>query len=184
MTIAQDVKNGAGSGFGKVAPGALQRWATPLTIGLFLVSTVSGVALFFHWAPGAFHSMHEWLSVALLAPVLVHVWRNWRPFVGYVRRGALYVPLGLSLLLAAPFAISGLSAGGGMGNPAFRAAALLTHARLADLAPVLKMTPDDLTQALDRQGAAPRSVDETLDAIAARSNKNPSELLIALLPKR
>ena len=39
----------------------LNRYATPLTLGLFAVSALSGVALFFHLAPGAFHGMHEWL---------------------------------------------------------------------------------------------------------------------------
>ena len=48
----------------------LSRYATPLTTGLFLVSLVSGIALFFHLGAAAFHGMHEWLSMALMATLV------------------------------------------------------------------------------------------------------------------
>ena len=51
----------------------MHRFATPLTTGLFVVSAVSGIALFFHWAPTAFHTMHVWLSMVLLLPFILHV---------------------------------------------------------------------------------------------------------------
>ena len=59
----------------------LYRYATPFTTGLFLVSLVSGVALFFHVGPAAFHGMHEWLSMVLILPFVLHMWRNWRPML-------------------------------------------------------------------------------------------------------
>ena len=121
----------------------INRFATPLTTGLFLVSLVSGVALFFHWVPGAFHAMHEWLSMFLLVPVALHVWKNWKGLMGYLRHKTLLIPLLASLLVAVPFTVSGLTGSRG-GNPAFRAIPLLTQAPLSDLAPVLKTTPDAL----------------------------------------
>src|SRR3954463_6656648 len=53
------------------------RYATPLTLGLFAVSAVLGVALFFRVGQSVFHGMHGWLSLALLLPFTLHVWRNW-----------------------------------------------------------------------------------------------------------
>src|SRR3982750_3833021 len=103
----------------------INRFATPLTAGLFAVSTISGIALFFHWMPGAFHAMHEWLSILLLAPFALHAWKNWRPLLGYAKRGALLVPLVASVLVALPFTVSGLTRNSG-GNPAFRAIPLMT----------------------------------------------------------
>lgn len=50
------------------------RYRTPLTTGLFLFSTNSGVELFFHWTTFAFHRTHEWLSHALPVPFALHVW--------------------------------------------------------------------------------------------------------------
>jgi len=160
----------------------MSRLATPLTTGLFAVSIVSGVALFFHWLPGAFHAMHIWLSMVLMVPFAFHVWRNWRALVGYARRGTLLIPVALSLVAAVPFAASGLSGGGRGGNPAFRMVALMTKARVSDLAPMLKMTPDALFAALRQRGCAVQSTNETLDAIARASGKNAVELLLAVAP--
>ena len=96
----------------------LNRLATPLTLGLFAVSTISGVALFLHVGQGYFHAMHEWLSIVLLAPFVLHVWKNWNPLVIYARRGALLWPVLASVAIAVPFAwpaLSGKQQGGSCG---------------------------------------------------------------------
>ena len=67
----------------------LLRYATPLITGLFLVSLVSGIALFFHVGSAYFHSMHEWLSMVLIAPFILHIWKNWRAFLNYFKRSAM-----------------------------------------------------------------------------------------------
>ncbi len=93
------------------------------------------------------------------------------------------MPLAVSLLVALPFGISGLTGGDG-GNPAFRTIPLMTQARLSDLAPVLKSTPEALLETLKQRGYEARSADETLDAVAAASGKKASELLFALVRAR
>ena len=161
----------------------MHRLATPLTTGLFAVSSVSGVALFFRRLPAAFHTMHVWLSMVLLVPFAFHLWRNWRGLLGYARRGTLVIPLLLCLAVAVPFAIAGLGGGGRRGgNPAFGAAALMTQARLSDLAPVLRTTPDMLLATLRQRGYPAQSADETLAAVAATSGKEPTEALAAVMP--
>lgn len=159
----------------------INRFATPLTTGLFVVSAVSGVALFFHWVPGAFHSMHVWLSMVLLLPFVLHVWRNWRSLLAYAKRGTLVVPLIASLLVAVPFAVSGTSGGGRGGNPAFRATAFMTQARIADLAPVLKTMPDALLTTLKQQGYRAQSAGQTLHEVASASGTQGSEALFAVI---
>lgn len=161
----------------------IERYATPLTTGLFTVSAVSGIALFFHTSQGVFHEMHEWLSMVLLAPFALHLWKNWRLLLGYAKRGALVVPLIASLAIALPFAISGMMASRG-GNPMFKAVGVLTQARLSDLAPVLKTTPDALLEALKQRGYQAQSTDQTLDAIATASGKEAPEALFAVIPAR
>jgi hypothetical protein len=160
----------------------INRFATPLMTGLFVVSAVSGVALFFHWVPGAFHSMHVWLSMVLLLPFVLHVCRNWRSLLAYAKRGTLVVSLVASVLVAVPFAVSGTSGGGRGGNPAFRVTALMTQARIADLAPVLKITPDALISTLQQRGYQAQSADQTLDEVASASGKEGSEALFAVIP--
>ena len=161
----------------------LNRAATPLTTGLFAVSTVSGIALFFHFAPAAFHGMHEWLSMVLIVPFALHLWKNWRPFTAYVKRGALWWALGASVAAALVFAAPALTgSNGGGGNPAFRAMAAMTAAPLADLAPVLRTTPDALLAALKERGYAAGSAAETLDGVAAARGEPARDLLLTLLP--
>jgi len=160
----------------------INRFATPLITGLFVVSTISGIALFFHWVPPAFHAMHEWLSMLLLLPFVLHVWKNWNALLGYVRRKTIWVPLAASVLIAVPFAVIGMTAGQG-GNPAFRAVGLLTQAPLAELAPVLHRTPDALIADLGARGYD-ASAEASLESLSAASGTPANELLFALLPAR
>lgn len=160
----------------------MHRYGTPLTAGLFTVSAVSGVALFFHWAPRTFHAMHEWLSMLLLAPFVLHLVKNWKPLVAYAKRRTLLVPIALSLLAAVPFA---LTAGKGRAaNPVFQTVTLMTQASLADLAPVLQASPEELLRHLQQQGYQAASTGDTVAAIAAASQAKPNDVLYAMLPGR
>jgi hypothetical protein len=160
----------------------IHRFATPLTTGLFLISAVSGFALFFRWAPGAFHSMHEWLSVVLLLPFLLHAWKNWSSLVNYAKRGTLLIPLLLCLVVAVPFAMNSMK-GNNRGNAGLRGAIpLLTQAHLSDLAPILKTTPDALLAKLKQRGFKADAADQTIDTIASAAGKPPGEVLSAVMP--
>ena len=76
----------------------LSRYATPLTTGLFLVSLISGIALFFHLGSRFFHGMHEWLSMVLIVPFVLHIWKNWRAFITYFKRPPMAIALALSIV--------------------------------------------------------------------------------------
>ena len=161
----------------------LSRFATPFTTGLFAVSTVSGVALFFHWQSSLFHSMHEWLSMVLLLPFVLHLWKNWPAFLGYIKRKTIWMPLAVSLVVALPFAYAGLAGGPG-GNPAFRAVGLMTQAPIAELAPLLDTTPDALLAELQQRGYPAASAEQTLAAVAETAGTPANRLLFDLLPQR
>ena len=159
----------------------LNRTATPLTIGLFAVSAVSGTALFFHVGRSLFHSMHEWLSLVLLVPVTLHVWRNWGALLGYVRRGSLILPLGVTAAAALLFVLPGMMGQGG-GEPPMRAAQLMTQLRLTDLAPILKTSPEALEASLRQQGYKVMSTSDTIDVVASGSGASPVRVLLQILP--
>jgi hypothetical protein len=161
----------------------LNRFATPLTLGLFAVSAISGLALFFHLAQGAFHEMHEWLSVLLLLPFALHVWKNWPALIGYVRRGTLLLPVAAALVAAIAFAVPAMTGAEG-GDPRTQVLRLLTGSSLADLAPLLKTTPDALAATLRLRGYKVGSPSDTLEGVAAASGASPRELLLGLLPPR
>jgi len=162
--------------------GFLGRVTTPFTFGLFAVSTISGVALFFHLGSNLFHSMHEWLSLLLLVPFLLHVSRHWGAMKGYFRRGAMVIPLVLSLAAAAAFIIPAAMKGP-TGSP--RAAVMLMmQTPLDTLAPVLKTTPDALKASLAQRGYKVASTAETLASVAAASGAPAIKLLVEVIPSR
>jgi len=140
---------------------ALTRHATPYTTGLFLVSTVSGVALFFHLGSNLFHSMHEWLSMLLLVPVGLHVWKNWGALLTYLRRHTL-----------------GSSSGG---NPAFRLNNAATSAPLTQLAPLLHGSPAALQAKLQARGLQVASVNDSVKTIAAANHTDTMTVLAGLM---
>lgn len=157
----------------------LFRIGTPLTAGLFLISVVSGVALYFGWAPGLFHQMHEVLSMVLLAPFAVHIWRNWKPLVGYFRRAAMPIALALSVLAAGYFAL-GSGSGARGGNPAMALVAAVQQAPISDLAPLIKLEPAAAVQRLDAAGFGPVQPAESVAAIATRTGRNAMEIIASL----
>ncbi|MBP1886173.1 DUF4405 domain-containing protein [Sinorhizobium mexicanum] len=159
----------------------LQRYATPFITGLFLVSLISGIALFFHVGNGVFNEMHEWLSVALILPFALHVWRNWRPMTHYLGR----LPMTLALLIStgAAVAMAWPSNEGRSGGPPQIAFSRQIIANTAgEIAPLLGLTSESLVETLKARGFATAAPDMALIEIATKSGKNESQLVRALLP--
>lgn len=159
----------------------LNRYATPLITGLFLVSLISGLALFFHIGPAGFHGMHEILSLLLIVPLALHLWRNWRPFAAYFRRAPMAVALALSAVMAVPFLMSG-----GTGGPGGDRAAVsgliraVMAATPAELAPLFDATPEAVAAALDAAGI-PVLAGQSLAALAAAAGRSDAQAASALL---
>lgn len=160
-------------------PAWLNRIATPLTTGLFIVSLVSGVALFFHVGMGTFHGMHEWLSMVLIPPFLLHIWRNWRPFVGYFRRAVMPIALVLCVLAAIPFAMP-QSEGSAPGNPLVAIAGVIEAAPASSVAELYGYAPADFILEMNRLGWNISSEDLTMKAVAVENGKDTRALLSAL----
>lgn len=158
----------------------VKKYSTPFITGLFVVSAVSGTALFFHWLPGMFHSMHAWLSMVLLVPFVAHMWRNWAQFLLYFRNRTMLVACGLSVLAAGVFMVMTGHAGG---NPAQRLFPILTHAPLTAIAPLLHTSPDDLAARLTHAGYTVHSTDETLEQVAVEAGQKPNDVLLKILPR-
>lgn len=160
----------------------LKTHGTTFTIVLFAVSAVSGVALFFHWGSAAFHGMHEWLSMLLLAPVVVHLWRNWPGFSGYLKRRQLLVPAVIGLAASLAFAVPALTATSG-GNPMRAALSAIEKGTVAEVAPLFDLTPQALAQRLATKGyhLAPDGdlASVSLAEIASASGKPAGPGLIA-----
>lgn len=159
----------------------VNRFATPFTTGLFVVSTVSGVALFFHVGAGIFHGMHEWLSMVLLVPVALHVWKNWVPIRLYFQRGTLVWPLAAALVAGLAFAAPGLMSGAGAGgNPQMAMYRALAEAPISAVAPVLKTTPEALVAKLQAMGVT-AGPDQSMTQAAQAAGKEARGVVFQML---
>ncbi|MCB1380070.1 MAG: DUF4405 domain-containing protein [Alphaproteobacteria bacterium] len=164
-------------------PDFLKRYATPLITGLFLVSLVSGVALFFHLGQSAFRGMHESLSMVLIVPFVLHLWRNWRAMVMYIGRAPFSIVMAASLAAAVAFAypaIMGTTSRAG-GPPPFTLAQTVVQHKPGEVAPVLGLGADELVAALQGKGFAAASPDLTLAEVATKAGKSSADMIAALV---
>ena len=156
------------------------RYATPLITGLFLVSLISGVALFFHVGQSTFHSMHEILSMVLILPFVLHVWKNWRSVTNYIKKAPMWIALAASLLISIPFAIP--SGGEGRsGPPQFAVAMAVMNAKIADVAPVFGTDGATLAAKLTEAGLTVAGPETTLAAVGEASGQSTAAVAAALL---
>ena len=164
-------------------PSFLRRYATPLVTGLFLVSLVSGVLLFFHLGGRAFHGMHEWLSMVLILPFALHLWRNWRSMTGYFRHAPMAVALGASLLLAAVFFLpsGGETRAGRPAPPQFALADAIMRSPMMEVAPILDTPTDTLVARLTDAGFDASDPSQSLSGIADAAGRDPADLMRALV---
>jgi len=121
----------------------LRIWATPLTIGSFLIMAVSGVLMFFHLNTGLNKLVHEWAGLVMIGAVVVHVVLNWRPFGTYFKRPVAQGLIGFcAVVLALSFVP--VSGGGNSARPVMMAVGQ------ADVETVIALSGLTLEQGLDR----------------------------------
>lgn len=161
--------------------GSMRTWATPLTVGAFLLLSITGGLMFFHLEPGIAKLAHEWLGWALVAGGLAHAVANWKGLVSHLRR-----PLGAGLiglfvvLMAGSFLVpqtEGKGGGGGMRLLADR----IASTPIAQLAPVANRSPDQLVAALQARGVTVADpAKETLRSLAGKDRGRQRALMDAI----
>lgn len=160
-------------------PTFLSRYATPFTTGLFLVSLVSGIALFFHFSTSAFREMHEWLSMVLILPFVLHIWKNWRPFLMYLKRPPMAVALGLSLAAGLAMAWPALT-GETSVSPQVAMIELVANGTPAQVAPLYNQTEETFIATLKEKGFTAAETGKSLVDIATASGKGERDVVMTL----
>ncbi|MEO5326675.1 MAG: DUF4405 domain-containing protein [Magnetococcus sp. THC-1_WYH] len=142
---------------------AIQReWVTPVTMGAFLLSAVTGVLIFFHVDSGLNKVAHEWLSWVLLGGVVLHVIANFGGFKRHfdARRGRLLMGVFVLVLFLSFFG------SGRKGEPPFAPPIrALSAVPLATLAQVAGVTPGQLRERLVKAGLQPMSDRQSLSEL-------------------
>ena len=151
----------------------LRTWATPLTMGAFLLLAVTGVLMFFHLDRGLNKFAHEWLSWALLAGAAVHVTVNWNAFKMHLKRP---MALGIVALFAVLLGLSFIGPKGG--SPVRAVMDGVSDAPLVAVATIAKKTPDEIATLIKGAGlSATNPATDTLATLAAGDRKKVHEAL-------
>ena len=91
----------------------VRNWATPLTIGTFIVMAITGILMFFHVDRGINSGVHEWVAWLFLMGVAGHVTANFRPFKSHLKSGWGRTSVGVFIVVvAASFFTWGVRSGG------------------------------------------------------------------------
>ncbi|PWC45698.1 DUF4405 domain-containing protein [Azospirillum sp. TSO22-1] len=154
---------------------------TPVTIVLFVVSTVTGIMLLLHWQAGLVRFSHEWLSIAFSAIAVWHLVRNWTAFIQYFRRNLALGAFAVSLI--ASVVITGMTgAPSSNANPGaiFRA---LSASTLETAAPALGLTPAAAIQTL-KTANIDAAASETLTQIGAKAGMNGAGVASLLVTRQ
>ena len=149
----------------------LREWATPLTIGVFALMSVTGLLMFFHLDSGLNKVAHEWLGWAMVAGVAAHAVANWQAFKRHflssaVGRGVIGVSL---LALACSFLP--LSGGKGGASPPVMALRGVTKAPIASVAALAGRPVAQIREDLAKAGIALPSAEASLDSVIAENRE-------------
>ena len=127
---------------------AQRPWITPVVIGAFSLSAVTGVLIFFHLDSGLNKTAHEWLSWAMVVGVTMHVLLNLPAFKRYLSQTTGKVVIGVfALVLVLSFIPAGES------EPTFvPPLKALAKAPITVLAQVAGTSTDELKAKLQAQG--------------------------------
>jgi Na+/melibiose symporter-like transporter len=154
-------------------------WATPLTIGAFILMACTGILMFFHWDTGMNKDLHEWLGWALVAGVALHGAANWSALKRHLARAPALAIIGVFVaLLAASFFITPEEEG----SPVRLVMSTMLQSPLKNLAPLAGQTPEALVAKLQQAGFKASSPDQTLTEIAGPEREQQNKALATVLP--
>lgn len=157
-----------------------REWATPLTIGAFILMACTGILMFFHLETGLNKEAHEWLGWAMVAGVALHGVANWSALKRHLMRGPALAMIGIFVvILAGSFFVQPEK---GEGNPAFRTMGLVMQAPLSDVAVLAKQTPEELMAKLTAAGFTVQGPSQTLADITGPERGQQFKALASILP--
>ena len=156
-------------------------WITPLVMGAFLLSAVTGVLMFFHLDTGLNKLAHEWLSWAMVVGVALHALLNLPAFKRYFGQKTALSVMGL---FALTLALSFVSWPGSKTAPPYVAPLqALARAPLPVLAQVLGQSPEALQANLEKAGLPVDNPQQSLRDLVGPDLKAQVRTLNSLLPK-
>lgn len=157
----------------------LREWATPFTIGAFLLTALTGILLFFKINLGLVKPAHEWLSWLLIFGTAGHLALNWRPLVHSLSRPAGKIIVFVFIVLACASVLP-LSVGKKRQHPVFSIAEVLAKAPLTAVAQVAHRSREETMAVLSSAGIRLVDGEQTIQEIADENGRRPLDVLTLL----
>jgi Domain of unknown function (DUF4405) len=156
-------------------------WATPLTIGMFTLMTVTGVLMFFHLDTGLNKLAHEWLSWVFVVGVALHGLVNWPAFKRHLlsNRGGQALLIVCALLMVGSFVIQPQQGGKGRPGPMLAMRAVM-DAPLRDVAPLTGRSAEALLAELRQAGFPVADAGSTLRSATGGEREREAALMQVL----
>lgn len=152
----------------------LRSWATPLTIGSFILMAVSGILMFFDVVPGYLVFAHEWFSWLFLLGAGGHIVVNYRPLMFHLRSkwGRASVAAFTVVLMVSTYSFGRITA------PQLKwpISEALLQAPLSALAAVTRTDADALLTKLNKHGIT-ATPDRNIQMLAAEHKVDEFHLL-------
>jgi hypothetical protein len=161
----------------------IRAWATPLTIGAFVVMSVTGILMFFHFNTRLNKLVHEWAGWAMVLGVAAHVAVNWTPFARYLSSGLIsrsLVALGI-VTLAASFAPPPQQARGG--SAAGMAVRAIVEAPISNVAPLTGKSLERIMEDLAKAGVALPDARASIRSVIGKDRELQAKAIGALFRK-
>ncbi len=160
---------------GRAAPKITMRaWATPVTIGAFLLMAVTGVLMFFGVRTGLVSEVHEWFSWLFLAGAVAHLAVNYRPLTLHLKSRWGRVSLAAAVaLLAVAVLPTGIQTGHGLHKAVEQS---VIDAPLSTLAGLAHLAPRDLEARLKAAGIS-ASMQQSARDLAVQSGVDEREVI-------
>ena len=164
----------------------LKSWATPLAVGAFIISGITGLLIFFEIELGIIEPVHKWLSWLFVAGVVLHLASNWKQFTGYFSKKPAIGIIGAALIvtITSMLPIFGEEKEGKTEEREKSgkiAVQLLESSSLETIALVAKTTPKLLVEQLEKSGIIVKDPSLTIQQIANSNGKNEKSVLGTIL---
>lgn len=150
--------------------------ATSLTIGLFVIMSISGLLIFFEFGTGGIRATHEWTSIAFTIAALMHILVHQKPFTRYFKERTV------AYILAA-------CAAGGLlyvqsRNDLYAAEEIfqqVIHSEISGLTPLLGKDIGSLKKNLRDMGLTVTDPSQSIIELAESNNKDVYDIIEPLL---
>lgn len=162
---------------------SLRTFATPLTIGTFIVVSVTGLCMLFG-IRGLTGPVHEVCSILFVIGSILHIAVNWKPTLAHLKK-----PLGASLavlfvIVSVVALLPRRSQGKSPRQILQQAAEVLLDADIKGAATITRQSEQVLRDKLTQAGFKPLDAKASLREIAKVNGRNSMDLLRVVLPAK